>query len=177
MAATLDLMAVRRFTEDLNDRLRQCDNGEGIICTNLDETVNHYVLLCSECRAYLNQWARAIFTGQVAFDQATEDLLKESVRHLLRRAKQAAALGRAMDGVCYVLQGLNALHCSIADLDYLLENWVSPRLAVSPTPRVKLAHAVEQQVMERLGKLSALPTDWAPTNPEQLALFQKQRAK
>jgi len=166
MPATLDLPAVRRFTEDLNDRLRRCDNGEGIICSNLDESINYYVQLCSELRAYVNQWARAIFTGEVAFDPAVEDLLKEEVRRLLHRAKQVAARGRAMDGQCYVLQGLNALHCHIADFDYLLENWVSPRPAVSPTPRVKLSHAVEQQVMERLGKLAALPSDWRPTEPE-----------
>ena len=82
-----------------------------------------------------------------------------------------------MDGQCYVLQGLNPLHCHIADFDYLLENWVSPRLAVSPSPRVRLSSEVERQVLERLGKLSALPADWRPSNPEQLAFLQKQRTK
>jgi len=177
MPFALDLMAMRRFTEDLKDRRSRCDNGEGMICSTLDESINHYVQFCGELRAYINQWARAIFTGQGAFDQAVEDLLKEETRRLLHRAKQVAARGRAMDGECYLLQGLNSLHYHIADFDYLLENWVSPRLAVSPTPRVKLSHAVEQQVIERLGKLSALPTDWRPTDPEQLAFFQKQRAK
>jgi hypothetical protein len=75
--ATLDLMAVQRFTAELNDRLRRCDNGEGMICVSLDESINYYVQLCAELRTYVNQWARAIFTGQVAFDQAVEDLLKE----------------------------------------------------------------------------------------------------
>jgi len=159
MSAILDLPAVRRFTEDLTDRLRRCDNGEGAICSNLDESINHYVHLCGDLRAYINQWARAIFTKQVAFDPAVEDLLKEEMRHLLHRAKQLAARGRAMDGQCYVLQGLNALHCHIADFDYLLENWVSPRPAVSPAPRVKLSNAVEKQVLERLEKLSALAGD------------------
>jgi hypothetical protein len=177
MPATLDLLAVRRFTDDLNERLRQCDNGEGMICSNLDESINHYVQLCGELRAYVNQWARAIFTGQTAFDQAVEDLLKEGARRLLHRSKQLAAQGRSMDGMCYVLPGLNPLHCHLADLDYLLENWVSPRLAVSPAPRVKLSDAAEQQVRERIGKLSALPADWRPSDPEQLAFFQRQRAK
>jgi hypothetical protein len=160
MPATLDLVAVRRFTDDLNERLRRCDNGEAMICSNLDESINHYVLLCSQLRAYVNQWARAVFTGQVAFDQAVEDLLKEELRSLLHRSKQTAARGRAMDGQCYVLQGLNQLHCYIADFDYLLENWVSPRPAVSPAPRVRLSQAAEQQVIERLKTLSALPPDW-----------------
>jgi len=177
MPATLDLFAVRRFTEDLNERIRRCDNGEGMICSTLEKSIDHYVQLCGELRAYVNQWARAIFTGQTAFDPAVEDLLKEEVRRLLHRSKQLAARGRAMDGQCYVLQGLNPLHCYIADFDYLLENWVSPRLAVSPAPRVKLSQAVEQKISERLDKLSALPADWRPSDPEQLAIFQKQRGK
>src|SRR5262249_2392235 len=99
------------------------------------------------------------------------------VRHLLRHAKQVAARGRALDGQCYLLQGLNPLHYHIADFDYLLENQVSPRLAVSPAPRVRLSQAAEQQVAERLATLSALPADWRPSNPEQFALFQKQRVR
>ena len=177
MLATLDLFTVRRFADDLNDRLRRCDNGEGMICGNLDESINHYAQLCGELRAYIRQWARAIFTGKVAFDPAVEELLKHEVLGLLHRSKQVAARGRAMDGQCYVLQGLNSLHCHMADLDYLLQNWVSPRLAASPTPRVTLSEAAEQQVAERIGKLSGLPTDWRPSDPEQLDFFQKQRAK
>jgi hypothetical protein len=159
MPATLDLLAVRRFTDDVNDRLRRCENGEGMVCSNLDENIGYYVQLCGELRAYVNQWARAIFTGQAAFDQAIEDLLKEAVRRLLHRSKQVAARGRAMEGLCYGLQGLNPLHCHLADFDYLLENWVSPRLAVSPAPRVRLSHTAELQVIERLEKLSASSTE------------------
>lgn len=176
MPATVDLPAARRFTDDLNERLRRCDNGEGMICSNLEESINHYVQLCGELRAYVNQWARAIFTRQVTFDQAVEDLLKDEIRLVLHRSKQVAARGRAMDGQCYVLQGLNPLHCHIADFDYLLENWVSPRPAVSPTPRVRLSQEVEYKVNERLGELSALPADWRPSDPEQLAFFERQRA-
>lgn len=175
MSAANDLFAVRSFTDDLNERMRRCDNGEGMICSNLEQSIDHYVQLCGELRAYVNQWARAIFTGQVAFDPEVEETLKNEIRRLLQRSKQVAARGRAMDGQCFVLQGLNPLHCHIADFDYLLENWVSPRLAVSPAPRVRLSQTVEQKVMERLGKLAALPTDWRPSDPEQLSLFQKQR--
>ena len=158
MPVTLDLIAVRRFTEELDDRQRRCDNGERTICSNLDDSITYYVQLCAELRTYVNEWARAIFTGQVAFDQAVEVVLKQEIRRLLQRAKQVAARGRAMDGECYVLQGLNPLHRHIADLDYLLENWVSPRLAVNPAPRVKLPHAAEQTIFERIGKLAGLPT-------------------
>jgi hypothetical protein len=177
MFPALELPDLRRFFDDLNDRARRCDNAEGMICSTLDESIDHYVQLCRELRECVNQWARAIFTGRVAFDQAAENLLKEEMSSLLHRAKQVAARGRAMDGQCFVLQGLNSLHFHMADLNYLLDNWVSPRVAVSPAPRVQLSNAVEQQVIERLKSLSPMPSDWCPTDPEQLAIFQKQRSK
>jgi hypothetical protein len=177
MPATLDLIAVHRFTEDLNDRLRRCDNSEGMMCATLDENINHYVQACAELREYVNHWARAIFTGQTAFDPAVEDHLRTEVRRLLHRAKQLAARGRAMDGECFVLHGLNSLHRHMADFDYLLENWVRPRMAVSPTPRVKLSQTTEQQVNERVSKLEPLPANWRPADPEQLVFFQTQQAK
>jgi hypothetical protein len=45
---------------------------------------------------------------------------------------------------------LESLHYCIAALEYSLENWVSPRLAVGPGPRLKLSEAAEQQARERL---------------------------
>ncbi len=177
MAATLDLPAVRRFTDELKDRARRCDNGEGMICSNLDETIRHYLQLCVELRGYINEWARAIFEGQLTFDPAVEDLLKDEVRSLLRHAKRIAALGRAMCQMCVELPGLDPLHFNIADFDFLLENWVSPRLSVNPAARVKLPAATQRQIIENLNKLSPLPSDWKPTDPVQLALFQKQGGK
>jgi hypothetical protein len=176
MSTTIDLPAVRRFTDDLKERQRRCEIGEGTICTNLEDTINHYVQLCTELREFIQQWARAIFTGQIKFDPAAEDLLKTDVAQLLQRAEQVAAQGRAMNGYCFILEALNALHWHIADFDYLLRNWVSPRLAVSPTPRIKLSDAAQRQIAERLNELSALPTDWRPSDPRQLGIFQQQRA-
>ena len=177
MPATLDLPAVRRFSDGLNERLRQCDNGEGTVCSNLEESISYYVALCDELRGYVNEWARAVFTGRVAFDPEVEALLKKAAQALLGRAKQVAARGRATEGECFELQNLDALHYRIADFDYLLENWVSPRLSAGPAPRVKLPDAAEQQIIERLEKLPALPSNWRPTNPEQLTFFQKKKAE
>lgn len=175
MPATLDLSAVRRFTERLSEQARQCDNGEGMICNTLEESINYYVHLCGELRVFVKQWAQAVFTGEAPFDKEVEDLLKGEVQLLLRRCKDVAACGRAMDGVCFVLDGLNQLHFHIADFDYLLSNWVSPRLAVSPAPRVKLTKATVQKVAERLGGLPALPADWRPDDPQQRAFFERQQ--
>jgi len=175
--ATLDLTAVRRFTDDLDDRLRRCDNGEGMYCSTLDASIKYYVDLCGSLTTCVHGWARAVFASQIGFDPEVEAVLKQAAQHLLHRAKEKAALGRTMNGQCFELQGLPALHYCVADLDYLLDNWVSPRPAVSPAPRVKLTDAAAQQVVEGLDKLPALPADWRPSQPAQLALFQSHRAK
>jgi hypothetical protein len=154
MSATLDLPAVRRFTDDLNHRLRRCDTGEGLECATLEQSIEYHARLCTELRSYVKQWARAVFIGEVSFDSSVERLLTEELRRLLQRAEQVAARGRAMDGECYQLQGLNELHSHIADFHFLLENWVSPRLAVSPAPRVKLSKAAASQIAERLRTLT-----------------------
>lgn len=176
MAGTLDLTAVRRFTDDLNEQVRRCENGEGMVCSNLDESIGHYVRLCAELRAYIGQWAQAVFSGKLEFDPEVDSLLNAEARRLLRRAKQVAARGRVMNGQCFELQGLDDLHYHIAALDYLLENWVKPRLAVSPAPRVALSEATKREISERLATLPTLPSDWQPTDPEQLAFFQRERA-
>jgi hypothetical protein len=177
MSATLDLIDARRFTDELSDRLRRCDNGEGMICSNLEESISHYIQVCDDLRDYINAWARAIFAGQIAFDAQAETLLNRISQQVLRRAKSLAAQGRTMEEDCFDLGRLDALHYHIADFDYLLENWVSPRLAVGPAARVKLPDAAVEQAAQRVKELPPLPVDWQPTDPEQLVFFQKQRTK
>ena len=177
MIATLDLPAVRQFTEDLNIRLRGCGNDEGMFCSNLDATIHCYVKLCEELRSWLGQWTDAVFAGEVAFDAEVDNLFKTEAQHLLDRTKEVAAYARAIEGQCYELTGLNALHYHVVDFGYLLQNWFSPQLAVGPAPRVKVPKAVEQQALERLKSLPPLPSNWQPTDAEQRARFQKQRAK
>ena len=179
MTTTLDLgvSAVRGSFEELEAQIRRCDNGEGMLCSDLDERIDHYVKLCENLREYINRWARAVFTGQVEFDQETEAIFERQIQLLLHHSFQVAAHGRQMDGFCYDLQGLNPLHHHMADLYYLRENWVSPRLAISPAPRVRLPHAAEQEIAERLETLSPLPANYRPSDPEQRAFFQKRRTK
>jgi len=127
-----------------------------MVCSNLDESIYLHANLCAELRDFVDQWARDVFTGQLAFDAAVEDLLKHQVVEMMQRCKHVAASGRAMDRQCYVLQGLNDLHRCMADFDYLLENWVSPRRSESPTPRVRLSSIVAQQITDRLNDVPEL---------------------
>jgi hypothetical protein len=175
MLATFDVTAVRHFTEELNERLRVCDTGEGMVCSTLDDSITFHVKLCEEFWTGINQWARAVFTGKIKLDLDVEEIFKSEAQKLLEHAKPVAARGRAMNWQCYELAGLNALHFHIVGLDYLLENWVSPKSAVGPAPRVQLTDATTDQVIQHLARLAPLPSDWHPTDPEQLAVFQKHR--
>ena len=174
---TLDLASVRGYTKDLEDKIRQCDNGEGMRCADLDDRIDHYVKLFEQVRENIDRWARAVFTGRIEFDQEVEGAFLAQIDLLLDRANPVAAHGRQMNGWCCELHGPNLLHHHMADLYYLRENWASPRLSVSPAPRVQLSQATEQEIAKRLETLSPLPADWQPSDPEQLAIFRKHRAK
>jgi hypothetical protein len=175
MQAVLDLPAVRRFTDEMNDRVRRGDNGEGVVRSDLDESIRFHVQLCDEFRTFVDEWALAVFSGRIAFDREVEDLLKREASHLLRRAESVAVRGRAKAEVHYEFAELDALHGRIAGLDYLLKNWVSPQLAVGPAPRVHVPDAAAAQISERLEKLPPLPAGWRPNDPQHQAIFEKQR--
>jgi len=152
MTATYQVSDVRRFNDELNEQVRTCDNGEGTTCSSLDGKIKHYNGLCAQLRDYVNQWARAIFTGQIAFDAEIESLLVQEIRQLLPRANGVAAHGRVLQKEC-MPEGLDELKDRILDFHYLLENWVSPRLSVSPAPRVVIPEEVDEKILERLKKL------------------------
>jgi hypothetical protein len=175
MTATLDLAAVRRFTDDLNEQVRRCENGEGTICSDRDASIHHYVRLCANLHDYIGQWAHAVFSGRLEFDPEVDSLLNAEARRLLRRAKRVAARGRVMDGECFELKALDALHYHIVHFDYLLENWVKPRIAVSPGPRTQLSQPAAEEIAQRIASLPPMPKDWRPSDPDQLVFFQKQR--
>ncbi len=174
MLATLDLAAVRRFTADLSERHRRCDNGEGMECSTLESSIDLYVRLCEELQRGVERWALAIFSGEVPLDPAVETLLKHETRLLIGRAKRVAERGRTFEGPCYHLAGLNRLFRQIQVLEALLSPWVTPQLAVGPAPRTTIPDETERVIKERLAKLQPLPADWRPADPEQAAFFRKQ---
>lgn len=177
MLATLDFVGVRRFTDDMNANLLRCDNGEGMECNTLEKSIETYVRLCKTLRECVNRWAMAVFAGDVAFDARVGELLRDETKALLARAGKVAERGRTLEGPCYFFEGLNALHRHMQDLQDLLREWVSPRLAVGPAPRVKIPEETRRLIAERLLELQPLPSDWTPTDPEQLAFFRKQQKR
>ncbi len=150
MLATFELPAVRLFTEELGKRFDRCTNGEGMLCANLEQTIDCTVTLCRELRKSVNAWARAIFEGRAECDPEVERLLKQRVEQALKDAASLSAHGRQMDRECNEIKGLHALNAQVADLGYLLDHWVSPRRSVSPAPRTTLSDAAEQEIRGNL---------------------------
>jgi hypothetical protein len=177
---TFDLAEVRRFAADLDARMERCDNGEGMECANLDDTLRHYAHLCCEFCDQVRQWGRAVFAGQVAFDPAVEQIwLDEGVR-LHHRAIELWAYGREKEGVCFVLEGGAALGSALRYLEQLLFHWVTPKRAVAPLSRQGLAStpAAKEEIRKRIEALPPLPADWQPADPRQRVRFrQLQRRK
>ncbi len=173
-----DLAEVRGFTADLDARMTRCDNGEGMECANLDGTLRRYAELCWEFCEQVRKWGRAVFAGQVAFDPEVERLWRnEAIRYYARASELLVDGARAEAGPCYVLEGRAALGYAAWHLQRLLAGWVTPKLAVAPLARqrVALTSAAVEEVRQRVEALPPLPADWQPVDPGQRARFQKLR--
>ncbi len=167
---TFDLDSVRHFTADLTTRLATC-NGEGMYCSDLDQSIRCHADLCGELRVSIDQWASAVFFGTVAFDPAVEAVFLAELQHVLTAAQSLAELGRKRDNQCFRLAALPHLHYSIADLSHLRDNWVSPALAASAAARATPARVATPEILDRLSKLPPLPKDWQPQGHQQAAEF------
>lgn len=172
---TFDLADVRRFTADLDARMDQCDNGEGMECANLDGSLRRYAVLCCEFAEKVRQWGRAVFYGQAAFDPEVEKLWIDEGTKLCRRAGDLWAYGQEMQGECFVLQNGAALGSALWRLERLLSAWVTPKPAVAPMARlgVALSEADTEEARKRVDALPPLPADWQPADPRRRLLFRK----
>jgi hypothetical protein len=172
---TFDLAEVRRFTADLDARMTACDNGEGMHCANLDDTLRHYAVLCCQFTEKVREWGRAIFYGQAAFDPAVEEHWHVEGSELLQRASELWAYGQDMHGECFVLEHGAPLGAALWRLERLLTSWVTPKRAVAPLARhgMPLTDAAKDEAQKRLEALPPLPADWQPFNPRRRPLFHK----
>jgi hypothetical protein len=175
MMTSFDLAEVRRFTADLGARMEQCDNGEGMECANLDDTLRNYAVLCFDFCEQVHQWGRAIFYGHAAFDPEVENLWQREGLELYRRASELWCYGQDMHGQCFVLYNGAALGAALWRLERLLMRWVTPRRAVAPLARrgIPLTGATKQEVQRRVDALSPLPSDWQPSDTRARSLFRR----
>lgn len=172
-----DLVEVRNFAANLDARIEQCDNGEGMECANLDATLQQYAKLCCELRDKVREWGRAVFTGRVAFDPEVEQVWMDECFQLYVRAAEMASHGLKAESSCWVLDGQGQLQAALWGLYQLLNPWVTPHLAVGPSARQRaaLSQAATDEARRRIEALPRLPADWRPDDPRQRSLYRKLR--
>ena len=172
-----DLAEVRRITENLNDRMAQCDNGEGMECASLDDALRHHAKLCCEFYENVRSWGRAVFAGSVTFDPEVEQVWLSEGHRLYMRAYEMSTLGQHAEVPCFMLDGQHILDSAIWNLYQLLAQWVSPTLAIGPAARqeLELSPSKALEIKTRIESLPSLPFDWQPKNVRQQGRYKKLR--
>ena len=176
---SFDLAEVRKFTANLTLRMKQCENGEGIECATLEDSLRHHARLCCELRDRIRDWGRSVFTGKVAFDPEVQRVWLDEGFELYYRAKESLIYGEIAEVPCYVLEGKSILQSALWELGLLLENWVSPSLSVSPSARQGLAVNPEvlQEARTRVSNLPLLPPDWRPSDARQQGQLRRLKSR
>ena len=151
---SVTLSAARSYTADLAERARQCGNGEGFECMTIEGKIKRQVELSSALLNYVRGWAKEIFAGKADASPEVESLLKGQITAMLLRVGRVAAEGRSHCEACGPLAGLDDLHWHISNFEYMLRNWVTPKLAVAPGPRVSVPDAAANEIRESLRVLS-----------------------
>ena len=170
---TFELEEVRQFATDLEVRMNECDDGEGMFCTTIDETLQHYAKLCCEFCEQVQLWDRAVFTGQVAFDEEIDQVFLKEADQLYRRASEMAKYGPGVEEQCGILDGNAAIRAALWKLFQLLNPWQSPKLARSPAARLlkTLDSSAIEEARRRVDSLPPLPSDWQPDLLRQRLMF------
>jgi hypothetical protein len=171
---TFDLSETRKFTADLESRMDSCDNGEGLECAGLDNTLRNYAKVCCEFREAVRRWGREVFSGRTAFDPVVEELLLDEGVKLYSRALEMSGYGEHAELPCYTLDGQAELQSALGSLYQLLRGWVTPKLAVGPSARQGTGE-VPESVRARIRDLPPLPHDWQPADPRQRSRYRKLR--
>src|SRR5262249_26901389 len=105
MMAAFNATKVQALAADLSARFDACDNGEGMDCANLDETMQRYASLsCTFCAA-ARRWAREIFAGRTTYDAQAEQAWQRELAKLHERVKGLLSLAQESEEACYRLQG------------------------------------------------------------------------
>ena len=158
---TFDLAEVSGYAAELEARRVRCDNGEGLECVNLDAELLHYTLLCQDFLASCHDWYRGVFSGRLRCEPAVERVWRESGRRLLDASRAKLRRAEASESDCYVVYGRPRFAEVTGELDCFVSNWVTPRLAVSPSARQKLdlSDAELAEVRRRLDAMPPAPAE------------------
>ncbi|MDP9175172.1 MAG: hypothetical protein M3O30_15095 [Planctomycetota bacterium] len=174
---TFDYNQVKSFTSQLNQKLDQCENGEGMMCESVDIKLKFCAERCMDFYREIQKWAQDVFSGRVAFDPAAEQLWIAELLQLETRSIRLLNQGKQSEAVCFILEGCGALQSALWNLYQLMTPWVTPKLAVGPSSRQEIFSdaALAHSAIERINQLPALSADWKPYNQQQVAAIQSLR--
>lgn len=157
---TFDYEQVNATLSPLKAKLQDCcAHGEGNACETLDNHLSCCADICFQVHSALVKWARDVFAGQVVFDPEAEKLWRAEVGQIYARARRVWQVGRKAEVPCWELEGQSKLEAALWHLSFLLENWVTPKLAVGPSARVRLAlePGEAELIRKQLAELPAFP--------------------
>ena len=171
----VDYNQVREYSEGIIAKLDSCENRDGIECAAIDSTMKNCAKYYCEFLGKLGEWGRDIFYGRVAYDAAAEAFWKAQLVHFVERAETLLNHGIEAEDDCNFLEGRNSLAWAVYRLQYVMNYWVTPKIAVGPSARQKPfsdAKLVEQ-IRNRVNGLPQLSADWTPDNPRQKVVLSR----
>lgn len=171
MLTAFDLSSVKQFVGQLRDQRNGCGNDESSFCSDLDESLACHVRVYEGLRQGVNAWAEAVFSGREPFNPDVENAFKNELKGFLGDAKPMAKYGRSVVTECYRLDRLEALEEAVADVGYLIQHWVSPRISIAPSGRVTIASEVAKHIASRANEMPQLPAGWLPSDPKKANIF------
>jgi hypothetical protein len=154
---TFDYQQVNAVLTPLKAKFEDCTHGEGNQCETLDKHLDCCAQIYFEVYAEVRNWARQVFSGKIAFDQEAENLWRAEVSQIYAQAKRQWQVGKNAEVPCWDLPGQSKLETALWYLSVLLQDWVSPRLSVAPSPRVTLQLDANESAAIRK-QLAELPT-------------------
>lgn len=151
---TFDYEQVHAVLSPLKAKFHDCAHGEGTQCETLDKHLDCCAEICLEVFAAVVLWAQDVFAGKIAYDPEAERLWRAEVGQIYSQAKRFWQIGRKAEVPCWELAGQSKLETALWNLNFLLQDWVTPKLAIAPSPRVTLQldddeyAAIRQQLAE-----------------------------
>jgi hypothetical protein len=155
---TFDYEQVTAVIQPLKAKFDDCAHGEGDACVRLDKQMDCCAAICLEAAEQVVDWAHNVFAGEVAFDPVVENVWRTELQQIHSRAIKLWMVGRRAETPCWELPAQDKLASALWRLNWLLDKWVTPQLAVGPAARVKL-HLTDEQRSAIQKQLSSLPPE------------------
>ena len=155
---TFDYEQVNAILSPLKAKFQDCAHGEGNQCETLDKHLDCCADICFEVHAALVTWAQDVFAGKIVFDREAESLWRTEVAQIYSQAKRIWQIGRKAQVPCWDLPGQSKLETALWHLNFLLQDWVTPKLSVAPSARVTLQLDADETaaIRQQLAELPAL---------------------